>query len=532
MSLLYPNEAAREAHLAGGDSPVITEAVCSELGLYSLLPLKNSSLTSYFTKDPAVMAYRQATLGDMEALPPLRDTLKNLLPILFDIEELRRLDRDRGNNEAESYLYSITEIELYIRSVDTLFSGLSPICGELKSPAFQNLWEFVKDLTESEYYKNLNEELKKLSSHASEVHSVTIGVNLDSAYRPVDAGVISLNATTFKSGKILDKILRLSFKNDAMTCIAPLTPMAGGKTENMQEAMVSAFRGAMEDIFKSSVRGWRTIVGNYVLEKTDFLLKLLPEIEFVSQATDLTKRLSQKGYGLTPPCILPKEEKAFDAKGLYNPDVALRIDDTVVDNDLTLDAKGRIYILTGPNRGGKSVITCAMGQCQAMAQLGLSVPAKSCSLSPVDGIFTHFPEGAEDTIDKGRLGEECARLRDIFDKVTEDSLILLDESLSSTGAYEASYVAGEILVGFAIAGCRGIFSTHLHDLAASVEEINRRSHERGGVTIDTLVAGIEEGKRSFRIFRAKPDGKSYAKDIADKYGISLSHIEKHLNKEH
>jgi DNA mismatch repair ATPase MutS len=169
-----------------------------------------------------------------------------------------------------------------------------------------------------------------------------------------------------------------------------------------------------------------------------------------------------------------------------------------------------------------------MGLAQAMAQLGMRVPAVKAELSPVDGIYTHFPEGAEDTIDKGRLGEECARLREIFDRVTGDSMILLDESLSSTGAYEAAFIASEILAGFALVGCRGIFSTHLHELAAGVDDINARVGARG-VRIDTLVAGIEEGTRSFRIHRTKPDGKSYASDIAEKYGLSLSEIEKKLS---
>ena len=44
--------------------------------------------------------------------------------------------------------------------------------------------------------------------------------------------------------------------------------------------------------------------------------------------------------------------------------------------------------------------------------------------------------------------------------------------------------------------------------------------------MDTLVAGIEEGKRSFRIYRRKPDGKSYARDIADKYGLSFEDLVK------
>ena len=57
-----------------------------------------------------------------------------------------------------------------------------------------------------------------------------------------------------------------------------------------------------------------------------------------------------------------------------------------------------------------------------------------------------------------------------------------------------------------------------------VAEINEKSMQLGGIKIDTLVAGIEEGKRSFKITRAKPDGKSYARDIADKYGLSFESL--------
>jgi DNA mismatch repair ATPase MutS len=251
----------------------------------------------------------------------------------------------------------------------------------------------------------------------------------------------------------------------------------------------------------------------------------LPEIEFVSRASELLEKLSvHPGCSICTPEVRPAGEKEFCAVGLYNPRVALAIDDEIVTNDLTFDDDARIYVLTGPNRGGKSVITVALGAAQAFCQLGLPVPAVSAKISVTDGIFTHFPEGADDTIDKGRLGEECARLREIFDAATPDSLILLDESLSSTGAYEATYIASEILTAFAAMRCRGIFSTHLHELAANIAEINTRSLERGGVRLDTLVAGMESGQRSFKIYRAKPDGKSYARDIADKYGLSFEEL--------
>ena len=532
ISLLYPTEDSQSFHSYRDDLPNISEAVCDELGLTDLFNLKSSPLSDFFTEDIEVIKYRQQTMADILAIPEIKSALAEVHPILDDIQQLRRLDTESGNS-GDSYLYSITEIELYVSCIDMMNRGFAPIRDRIKSPAFRTLADFIIELAGSEYYAELNKKLSALASRVHEVKSVTIGVNLDRELRPSSAGVISVNSEQFKSGRALDKILRLSFRHDAMTCIAELSPIGGkSQSDNKREALVAAFHSAIEDVFKFSVKGWRSIVGEYVLDNTDFLLKLLPEIEFVSRSAELINKLSkQPGCKMVTPTIEPKENKTFRAIGLYNPRVALAIDDEIVTNDFIFDDDARIYVLTGPNRGGKSVITVAVGAAEAMAMLGLPVPAEEAAISPVDGIFTHFPEGAEDTIDKGRLGEECARLREIFDCATENSLVLLDESLSSTGAYEAAYIASEILTGFAVMRTRGIFSTHLHELAARVPEINEKSKELGGINIDTLVAGIEEGRRSFKIVRAKPDGKSYARDIADKYGLSFESIMKRTKGE-
>ncbi len=523
LSLLYPEEAQKEAAAMRENIPAISDTVCDELGLSTLFDLKNSMLSEYFTKDPAVILYRQAVLTDMLKTPEIGETLETVLPILFDITELRRLDT-RSASSGDSYLYSMTEIELYVSAVDALYNGFSEIRDRVESDAFRRLFSVVFELAESDYYKELNRRLSELSSRIHEVKSITVGVNLDPQLRPESAGVLSINAEPFKSGKTLDKILRMSFKNDATTCIASLVPYGKGEAGNRKEALLSAFNGAIEEVFRSSIRSWRQITGEYVLRNTDFLLHLLPEIEFISRATEMTRALEAAGNKVTVPCLRPMEEKAFSARGLYNPDVAMQVADPMVTNDFAFDDNGRIYILTGPNRGGKSVITCAVGIAQALTQLGLFVPAESAEISPVDGIFTHFPEGADDTIEKGRLGEECARLREVFDAVSGDSMILFDESLSSTGAYEAAYIASEILAGFGVKRCRGIFATHLHELAARTEDINKNSVENGGVRIDNLVAGMEEGQRSFKIRRARPDGKSYARDIAERYGLSFQNL--------
>lgn len=528
FSLIYPTEEAQANHYSGKTKPAIDMFALEELGLTEVFKLKNSELDEYFTTDPAVIAHRNEVFGDMIDNPEISVTLNKLIPILTDIMELRRLEADSGNSE--NYLESITEIELYIASISTLYEGFSPIKDKLKSKAYIALSTRISELVESDYYKELNKKLEELTNRVRDIKSVTIGVNLDAQLRPSSAGVLSVNSEPFRSGDVLDKILRLNFKDDQYTCIANLVPFGKKQSENQKTALALAFNSAINDVYKQSLRSWKKIVQTYILENTDFLLNLMPEIEFLVKGTLLLRYLKSKNLALCTPEI-KTDEIVFRAYGLYNPCVAVKVDDEIITNDLEFDSdNAMIYVLTGPNRGGKSVITCAMGLAQAMLQLGMFIPADSAVISIADGIFTHFPTGADDTIDKGRLGEECARLNDIFKNVTGKSLVLLDESLSSTGSFEASYIAAEVLSGFSRVGCRCMFSTHLHELAAEIDNINARTAADGGSKIDSLVAGIEEGKRSFKIYRMKPDGKSYARDIADKYGITYENIVNNIRK--
>lgn len=528
FSLLYPDAESQRTHVSGDNVPDINMFVLEELGLLEIFDLKNTELSEYFTTDPAVMRYRMEAFEDMLANPVISKTLGKLIPILSDILELRRLDADSG--DTTSYLSSLTEIELYISSVEVLHSGFAQARKNLKSRAFITLADRVIELAESDYYMELNEKLNELTARVRDIKSVTIGVNLDAQLRPSEAGVLSINPEPFRSGDVLEKILRLNFKDDEYTCIASLVPFGKKQSENQKMALALAFNSAINDVYKSSLRSWKKIVQEYVLDNTDFLLNLMPEIEFFVRGTELQQQLRDRGCKLCIPDIAPAGERVFVARELYNPCVALKVDGEIIDNDIEFNDTSRIYVLTGPNRGGKSVITCAVGLAQTMMQLGMYVPASEARISPADALYTHFTTGADDTIDKGRLGEECARLREIFDKITPMSLVLLDESLSSTGSYEAAYIAAEVLTAFSRVGCRCLFATHLHELASRLDEINARARADGGGFIDTLVAGIEgEGRRSFKIYRAKPDGKSYARDIAEKYGLTYENITKRFN---
>ena len=112
ISLLYPDgESMRRAGL-GESGGRLSDVTAEQLELYYLIDLKSSDIGSFFTCDVETIRYRQKTFADMAENPELSRVLLKMLPLLNDITELRRMGEGNGDS-TESYLYSITEVELY-----------------------------------------------------------------------------------------------------------------------------------------------------------------------------------------------------------------------------------------------------------------------------------------------------------------------------------------------------------------------------------------------------------------------------------
>ena len=200
----------------------------------------------------------------------------------------------------------------------------------------------------------------------------------------------------------------------------------------------------------------------------------------------------------------------------------------IVTNDVSFGPEGRIIILTGPNQGGKTTYIQGIGLTQVMAQAGLHVPGKNARISPVDGLYSHFPTEEKLEQATGRFGDEANACKEIFTRITRHSLMLLNESLSSTSAGESLYLGQDIVRILRLLGVRAIFSTHLHELAAGVDELN--ASERGDSRIISMVASpVHEGvdgpvQNRFHIVPGPPMGRSYAREIAGRYGVSYEQL--------
>ena len=107
--------------------------------------------------------------------------------------------------------------------------------------------------------------------------------------------------------------------------------------------------------------------------------------------------------------------------------------------------------------------------------------------------------------------------RRVYFGCTKDSLLLLNETFSTTSFEEGFYIAKDSVRALLKKQVRTIYNTHMHKLAADVEEMNKDSC---GVRAASLVMKNNGGKRSFKVELSRPEGMSYVKDIAEKYGIT------------
>src|SRR6185503_1600842 len=161
-----------------------------------------------------------------------------------------------------------------------------------------------------------------------------------------------------------------------------------------------------------------------------------------------------------------------------------------VPNDCGLDPeREQIWLITGPNMGGKSTFLRQVGICIYLAQVGSFVPCAAATIGLVDRIFTRV--GASDQIARGAstFFIEMKETATILRQATDRSLVLLDEVGRGTSTYDGlslAWAVTEALHDGPEARPRTIFATHYHELTELTDHLPRlrnrtvRVAEEGG----------------------------------------------------
>ncbi len=507
----------------------------------------------HMCEEPEVLCYRQDIIEDLLNYPALITGLERLLPKLATLDQYGQAD------EQQISLYRVTwwlgELELYIECIRILDQVFSPVEGNLRSEGLNRLRKLSTGIQQDPTFIQLQQELPGLLARMRGVASITIGVNLDDKLQPIAATLLTVNEEEFSEAPLLKMLLGTTTGQEGVMpihsvpkAVAPNNPMGHG-TIQANPLMVPLFRDlsqVLEHISKPIAQSLK----KYIQLNRRFLAALEPELAFYVGAAKMLHQVMEAGMPVCRPILAPKEERLCEIEDNFNLNLALHQLDRegqpdlrplVVTNEVSIGPQGRIIILTGPNRGGKTTYAQAIGLTQVLAQAGLYVPGSQAHLSPVDAIYTHYPLEEKLARGTGRFGDEARRLHLIFTKATRHSLLLFNESLSGTAAGESLYLARDIVRIMCIMGTRAIFATHLHELAASVEKLN--SDTEGDSRVISMVASLidqevinrakDDGspvKRSYKIIPSPPMGRSYAREIALRYGISFEQLSDLLDR--
>ena len=137
-------------------------------------------------------------------------------------------------------------------------------------------------------------------------------------------------------------------------------------------------------------------------------------------------------------------------------------------NDITYGKGDASRLLTGPNNGGKTVYVKTVGLVHALAQRGFYVPSPEAQVRFVDQILTHFVSPDDISHGEGRYKNEMRRMDEIFNTVTPESLVILDEPCGGTTLEAGEKITQTFLKGFSMMGAPTYLTTHMSGLADSV----------------------------------------------------------------
>jgi len=447
--------------------------------------------------DVETILFRQEILKELEqekAAQSLEDIYLRLTKIAKSYEEVISSGQGRGDmtgsyyypnrgEEAQTFAAKITLLHNYLQALETIEetnfnSGLSRLkdyAQKVKEDRkFQEMSKYVRSFTD---HLTLSANIEITFNHlGSMTRKKVMPVSIDRSHQILSSKISLLKLTPFYTKLLFDKV-----------------------------------DDFIEDYFDEMLT----------------LASYLGELEFYRGANSFVKKLEM----FDVPCTYPQfEEGKVKIRNLHNPLLVLQEAKAQgfrsVANDVLFEPEKRLYVLTGPNDGGKSVYLRAIGLGILLAQNGYPIPAEKATLTTFDDIYTHFIPKDDIKNRRGRYRQELQQLRYIFEKATPKSLVLLDEPCGGTDPGQGSKQSLTTLRKLYRLGSSGVFATHMHNVAEEVQSGDYPFAHNLQVGVE-----IQQGKPllNYKVSEGR-SGQSYGDLIAKDIGVDDDSLDQLLEK--
>ena len=364
------------------------------------------NILSQITDDADVAAYRRQIFADILHLPELRKTMTELFDKIQFMKDFSTMHKSSDEEIGLWHLFHrLDELDDYIRTVEAMRECLSD--ARIQSAGLTALRDYITGLYDDACFAEMKKDIAALKMNASDVQSVTLGVNVNERFEAVSIGLVSVNKKPFKKSGIVsnfadaitskDKLrdtadwdgdmhyqvidreekrgILDAVRDDFLAVRTSLSVGAGSTTVNAMADDATAnstfyLDTVVTKILSSLVRKLRNTLTKYANVAIVNVFGLVPEFIYYIRCAEFISGLIEKGCVFCEAQTETADVTSMSAKGFYNLKLALNTENVseIVPNDLAFDQEHTVYILTGANRGGKTTITQAVGQLFVLAQ--------------------------------------------------------------------------------------------------------------------------------------------------------------------
>ncbi len=459
-------------------------------------------LTPFFAEalsDLDAIGFRHEVFRDLEAGPP-REAVDGFATRMTGMREhLRQAAGFHYARQRESGV--LDAISVYCAAVRELAERLSGV--ELRSGGLRGLRDYLQAHSASEGFRALAGEAADLCRRLAAVtYSLRIRGNRvivnHHGGEPDQSREVEAVFDRFQQGATKD--YRVRFPNAVeMNHVEAMILDRVAQLNSELFAQLSAFCSAHADFVDP-------VVGRFERELHFYLAYL-----------DLMDTLRTSGLDFCYPEVSAsaREMLASETFDLALGSKMAAAGKTVICNDIELREGESIFVVTGPNQGGKTTFARTVGQLHHLARLGVPVPGRRARLLLCDGVFTHFQREEQVADLRSKLEDELIRVREILARATSRSVVVMNESLASTTADDALFLGREVIRRLVERGAIAVYVTFIDELTTAFP---------GLVSLVSTVFPDDPARRTFKVVRRAADGRAYALAIAEKYRLTYDQL--------
>ena len=399
-------------------------------------------------------------------------------------------------------------VEVYCKAVRRLCRHLE--IADLRSRGFLAFREFLKNYMESTEFVSLAADTEKLKAqlagirYSLQIQGKRIKVGKYDSEADYGADVLQ-TFEKFKQGA--PKEYRFDFHstadmNHVEAAILDLVAQLYPDTFSFQDEYCSRYSGFLNSTLATFDR----------------------EVQFYAACLEYVDQFKQAGLAVCYPTVTDRSKEVYGREvfDLALANKLIREKTPVVTNDFYLKDPERIFVVSGPNQGGKTTFARTFGQLHYLASIGCPVPGNEASLFLFHALFTHFEKEEDIQNLSSKLEDELHRIHRILDLATPKSILIMNESFLSTTLNDALFLSKNVMERIIALDMLCVTVTFLDELASLSETT---------VSMVSTVNPEDPALRTFKIVRRPADGLAYAAAIAEKHHLTYADVKARITKE-